>query len=155
MVTFGLHDLLKDPPFSRLDLISCRNLLTYFDCEARRHSLEIFRYALRETGLLFLGSAEPLKKPTHRLSYRVKSLVCTHHEARDKGVFSEGAGEAPLTVSEIRWDTPDPAIPCLSSSESHLEPTQQRISLEGEPVVFTQPSQAGTISCQTVLQLDG
>lgn len=62
MVTFGLHDLLKDPPFSRLDLISCRNLLTYFDCEARRHSLEIFRYALWETGLLFLGSAEPIEE---------------------------------------------------------------------------------------------
>lgn len=41
MVTFGLHDLLKDPPSSHLDLISCRNLLTYFDCEAQRRSLEI------------------------------------------------------------------------------------------------------------------
>jgi two-component system, chemotaxis family, CheB/CheR fusion protein len=60
-VLFALHDLLKDPPFSRIDLISCRNLLIYLDREAQRRAFEIFHFALLETGLLFLGSSESIE----------------------------------------------------------------------------------------------
>lgn len=55
---FARHDVTVDPPFSNLDLISCRNLLIYLDQNAQRHILPIFHYALRPTGLLMLGSAE-------------------------------------------------------------------------------------------------
>jgi two-component system, chemotaxis family, CheB/CheR fusion protein len=58
MVFFGLHDLLKDPPFSNLDLVSCRNLLIYLDPVAQRRTFEIFNFALRENGILFLGPSE-------------------------------------------------------------------------------------------------
>ncbi|WP_218509643.1 chemotaxis protein CheB [Variovorax sp. dw_308] len=57
-VLFAVHDLLRDPPFSRLDLICCRNLLIYLDREAQARALEIFRVALRPGGYLFLGSSE-------------------------------------------------------------------------------------------------
>jgi len=57
-VTFSVHDLLRDPPFSRLDLVCCRNLLIYLDRAAQRQLLETFHFALRPGGLLFLGSAE-------------------------------------------------------------------------------------------------
>ena len=57
-VLFALHDLLKDPPFSRIDLISCRNLLIYLDREAQRRVFEVFHFALLEKGILFLGSSE-------------------------------------------------------------------------------------------------
>jgi two-component system CheB/CheR fusion protein len=57
-VTFSLHNLLRDPPFSRLDLVCCRNLLIYLDRAAQRQVLETFHFALRPGGLLFLGSAE-------------------------------------------------------------------------------------------------
>lgn len=55
---FARHDVTKDPPFSNLDLISCRNLLIYLDQSAQRRVLPVFHYALRPTGLLMLGSAE-------------------------------------------------------------------------------------------------
>jgi len=55
---FSLHDVLQDPPFSRLDLVSCRNLLIYFELEAQQRLLPIFHYALRPGGVLFLGGAE-------------------------------------------------------------------------------------------------
>jgi two-component system CheB/CheR fusion protein len=58
MVVFGKHDLLKDPPFSRLDLVSCRNLLIYLNAEAQRRAFDIFNFALRENGILFLGASE-------------------------------------------------------------------------------------------------
>ena len=60
-VLFALHDLLKDPPFSRIDLISCRNLLIYLDREAQRRVFEIFHFALLEKGMLFLGSSESIE----------------------------------------------------------------------------------------------
>ena len=57
-VLFAEHDLLKDAPFSRLDLISCRNLLIYLEREAQTRAIEIFHFALKPDGMLFLGSAE-------------------------------------------------------------------------------------------------
>jgi two-component system, chemotaxis family, CheB/CheR fusion protein len=57
-VLFAVHNVLQDPPFSRLDLISCRNLLIYLQPKAQERAIETFHYALRTQGLLFLGSAE-------------------------------------------------------------------------------------------------
>jgi two-component system, chemotaxis family, CheB/CheR fusion protein len=55
---FARQDVTRDPPFSRLDLISCRNLLIYLDDVAQRRVLRTFHYALRPHGMLFFGSAE-------------------------------------------------------------------------------------------------
>lgn len=57
-VIFAAHNLLRDPPFSRVDLISCRNVLIYLDRRAQTRVLETFHFALRPGGYLFLGSAE-------------------------------------------------------------------------------------------------
>ena len=58
IVLFAPHDLLKDSPFSRLDLISCRNLLIYLNREAQSRAFDIFHFALRPGGRLFLGTSE-------------------------------------------------------------------------------------------------
>lgn len=58
IVLFALHDLLKDAPFSRLDLVTCRNLLIYLNREAQQRALDIFHFSLRLDGLLFLGASE-------------------------------------------------------------------------------------------------
>jgi two-component system CheB/CheR fusion protein len=50
--------VVRDPPFSRIDLISCRNLLIYFGAEMQNHVLPVFHHALRPDGYLFLGTAE-------------------------------------------------------------------------------------------------
>jgi two-component system CheB/CheR fusion protein len=57
-VLFATHNLLRDPPFSRLDLICCRNLLIYLDQSAQASVLQMFRYALKPGGYLFLGTSE-------------------------------------------------------------------------------------------------
>ncbi len=59
-VSFARHDILGDPPFSRLDLVSCRNLLIYLRREAQKPALDLFHFALREGGFLFLGPSETL-----------------------------------------------------------------------------------------------
>lgn len=63
-VLFALHDLLKDSPFSRLDLVSCRNLFIYLNRDAQHRGFDIFHFALRPRGLLFLGSSESIEEGT-------------------------------------------------------------------------------------------
>ncbi len=58
MVLFAQHDVVLDPPFTRLDLLSCRNLLIYFDATLQRRLLPLYHYSLRTGGLLLLGSSE-------------------------------------------------------------------------------------------------
>jgi two-component system CheB/CheR fusion protein len=77
--TFSTHSVIRDPPFSRLNLISCRNLLIYLDSELQAQVIPAFHYALAPGGILLLGSSEtvtrhdelfePLDK-THRIFRR-------------------------------------------------------------------------------------
>jgi len=78
MIIFAPQNIINDPPFTRLDILSCRNLLIYFPAELQKKLLPLFHYALNPHGLLLLGSAEsagnfgylfePLK--THARLYR-------------------------------------------------------------------------------------
>ncbi|HEU4582462.1 MAG TPA: CheR family methyltransferase [Polyangiaceae bacterium] len=61
---FSPHNLIGDPPFSRLDLISCRNLLIYFGPHLQQKVIPLFHYALRQNGYLFLGPSENIS--THK-----------------------------------------------------------------------------------------
>jgi two-component system CheB/CheR fusion protein len=58
MILFASHNFLKDPPFSRLDLVTCRNVLIYFNQTAQERVMETFHFALKPGGFLFLGSSE-------------------------------------------------------------------------------------------------
>jgi two-component system, chemotaxis family, CheB/CheR fusion protein len=75
-VLFAGHNVLHDPPFSRIDLISCRNLFIYLRSDAQERALETFHYALRPEGMLFLGTSESvgdsgLFLPTDGGSHRI------------------------------------------------------------------------------------
>jgi two-component system CheB/CheR fusion protein len=63
MVLFAAHNLLKDPPFSRIDLVSCRNLLIYLDRELQQQVSSTFHYALNPNGFLLLGTSEMVDNP--------------------------------------------------------------------------------------------
>jgi two-component system CheB/CheR fusion protein len=58
MVRISNHNLIKDPPFSRVDMVVCRNLLIYLNADLQQRLMPVFHYALRPGGWLFLGSAE-------------------------------------------------------------------------------------------------
>ena len=78
-IVFSVHDILVDPPFSRIDFVSCRNLLIYLGADAQEKALAVFRFALKPGGLLLLGSAESvggsddqfsvISKPAHLFRY--------------------------------------------------------------------------------------
>jgi two-component system CheB/CheR fusion protein len=58
MVLFAQHDVILDPPFTKLDILSCRNLLIYFTAELQRRLMPLFHYCLRSGGVLVLGGSE-------------------------------------------------------------------------------------------------
>ncbi len=68
-VIFGRHDLIQDAPISRVNLLTCRNCLMYFNAEAQGRILARFQFALAEDGILFLGKAETLL--THSVRFGV------------------------------------------------------------------------------------
>lgn len=63
VVLFASHSVLKDPPFSRIDLIACRNLLIYLDRELQELACNTFHYALNPDGFLMLGTSETADNP--------------------------------------------------------------------------------------------
>ena len=68
MVIFAPQDIIMDPPFTKLDLISCRNVLIYMTAELQKKLLPIFHYALNPGGLLFLGTSETIGNLTDLFS---------------------------------------------------------------------------------------
>ena len=95
---FSLHNLLRDAPFSKLDLISCRNLLIYLSGELQGRVIPLFHYALVPNGYLFLGTSENVTRHS-RLFLPVDK---THRVFRRRTNHGRQIPEFPLT-------TPDPS----------------------------------------------
>ncbi len=111
---FSSHNLISDPPFGRLDLISCRNLLIYFDAELQRQLIQMLHYALNPGGYLFLGSAENATGVTaaseffriidgpQRIYQRKERLVRSNVEPR----WATGAGQPARGSTQRRLAAP-------------------------------------------------
>ena len=65
LVVFAPQNVIMDPPFTKLDILVCRNLLIYMDAELQKKLLPLFHYSLNPGGILFLGSAESIGSFTH------------------------------------------------------------------------------------------
>jgi two-component system CheB/CheR fusion protein len=97
-VVFTVQDVLADPPFSRLDLVSCRNLLIYLRPEAQAKVISLFHFALREGGALLLGNAETIANSAGRFEVISKSARLYRHIGRSRPGeldFSLGLGDRP------------------------------------------------------------
>ena len=124
-IVFTVQDVLSDPPFSNLDLVSCRNLLIYLQPEEQENVLSLFHFALREGGFLFLGSSENVGKLTSRFEPISKPLR----------IFQRiGAGRAGDTVtpsvaerSRSLWPRASTQIRAVSTG---LEELTRRVLLD-------------------------
>jgi two-component system CheB/CheR fusion protein len=96
LCVFSAHDILRDPPFSRMDLISCRNLLIYFKAQAQAQMFPVFHYALRPHGFLFLGMSESIGRFTDLFAPLDKKHCL--FQARDTGLPTR----MPLIASKWR-----------------------------------------------------
>ncbi len=77
MVVFANHNIIMHPPFTKIDILSCRNLLIYMDTELQRKILGLFYYSINPDGYLVLGSAETLgnsKSSFHINRFKIKNI---------------------------------------------------------------------------------
>jgi two-component system CheB/CheR fusion protein len=72
MCVFAMHNFLKDPPFGKMDLISCRNVLIYMEPYLQKKALTTFHYALNEKGFLLLGKSETISAVPELFAIAVK-----------------------------------------------------------------------------------
>jgi two-component system CheB/CheR fusion protein len=101
-VVFTVQNVLADPPFSRIDLISCRNLLIYLRPEAQAKVAALFHFALREGGILLLGNAETIANADGRFEMISKSERIYRNMGRSR------PGEFGFSMSESVRGPPRP-----------------------------------------------
>lgn len=82
---FAQHNLLSDPPFSRMDFISCRNLLIYLDTPAQKRAIATFHYALNENGFLLLGKSETIGSSLQLFTPGVDKKIKLYIRKKNKG----------------------------------------------------------------------
>jgi two-component system CheB/CheR fusion protein len=112
-ILFAQHDVILDPPFTRLDLIACRNLMIYFDAALQRRILPLFHYSLRLNGLLILGNSETVGRLNHLFAalkpklrlYRNK----THESIRNTDFLLKSF--PPLSILSKELPVPTPQVP--------------------------------------------
>ncbi len=127
-LVFATQNVLKDPPFTKLDLISCRNLLIYLDADAQRRMLALFHYALKPDGVLFLGPSESVTSLDDGFApiekrwkiYRRKPAVPTSADiAQFPSAYAVGRFDQTIVPTE-RTAAPAPTAPLSSVIERTL-----------------------------------
>ena len=108
LCVFARHDLAKDPPFSRLDLISCRNVLIYMGPALQKRVLSTFQYALKPGGFLFLGNSESISDYSgaftaedrrHRIFLRKPAAAASRELRLGRGLPARAGRRAAQRVS--------------------------------------------------------
>ncbi len=117
-VVFAVQDLLSDPPFSRVDLISCRNLMIYLGQEAQAKAVSLFHFALKTGGVLLLGTAETVGEADDRFKLIDKDARLYRH------VGHRRPGELSFTAAAT--DGPRPGRP----SDPARIPSRQSVLAE-------------------------
>jgi two-component system CheB/CheR fusion protein len=113
MCVFSTHSVVKHPPFSKLDLVSCRNLFIYLDSDIQDRLMRTFHYALRPGGTLFLGMSESVTRATklfgirdkkHRIFERREVVGTVLPTFSTSGGASETASAAGASANDSRID---------------------------------------------------
>ncbi|CAA9368841.1 MAG: Multidomain signal transduction protein including CheB-like methylesterase, CheR-like methyltransferase and BaeS-like histidine kinase [uncultured Gemmatimonadetes bacterium] len=125
-VIFGRHDLAQDAPMSHLDLLTCRNVLMYFNSEVQGRILARFHFALQPEGLLFLGRAEMIR--AHASLFTAANLGARVFRRAPSGVrervfmLGRGVGQNRPSPSAQQLELRDAALDALPSAQLVVGP---------------------------------
>lgn len=143
-VIFASHNIISDPPFIKLNLICCRNLLIYFTAELQKKILLLFSYALLPHGILFLGTSESLHTNEELFSVRDAKWKIFEHTKTTPHIPGSTAVIRPPPVSccgdtqgiqkEVQENLPDHIRTFLLK---HYTPSSVLITKEGDIVYFS------------------
>jgi two-component system CheB/CheR fusion protein len=117
LLVFSEQDVLQDPPFSKLDLISCRNLLIYMNGDLQKKLIPLFHYALNPTGVLFLGTSETVGEFTTLFATLERKWKLYQHKED-----IPGAARPALAAF----------VPPFSEATTHLRPLRTESRDEGK-----------------------
>ena len=112
MVTFAQQNVVMDPPFTKLDILVCRNLLIYLTTELQKQLMSLFHYSLKPDGLLFLGSSETTGPQTDLFS---ATKIGAKHFSRNKLAFQNTLLTFPTSLTSN--------YPASLQQESHMRTT--------------------------------
>ncbi|QDU98972.1 chemotaxis protein CheB [Lignipirellula cremea] len=133
LVVFAPHNLLGDPPFSRLDLITCRNLLIYLQRKAQRDVIDLFHYALSPNGFLVLGASETVDAPE---LFRLEEKKQCIYQKRNVPGPEPRLPVFPL--SQIQWAS-EPASGLASESIAYGPLHQRMVEQFAPPSLLISP----------------
>ncbi len=145
---FSRHNLAHDPPFSHLDLVSCRNVLIYMDAALQRRILPILHYSLSPAGILFLGSSETVGQFTDLFD-----AVDTKHR-----IFSKKAASAPISMDFTPFTGGAGQIRRLGREESGAPMwSALDVQREADRIVLSRFAPVGVVvdEAMTVIQFRG
>ncbi|WP_424362883.1 chemotaxis protein CheB [Methylocystis parvus] len=156
LILFASHSALKDPPFIKIDLVSCRNLLIYMQRELQRQLCALFHYALKPNGYVFLGSAETIdaaqslfvpvdrdariylsigqaEKVTPPLPHLTSDFATIEHRPAQPVVAEPAVGVGHAHASALEKNAPPSVLVDSASKILHLSPNVGRFfrPLEG------------------------
>jgi two-component system, chemotaxis family, CheB/CheR fusion protein len=117
---FSTHSVIKDPPFSKLDLVVCRNLMIYLNAALQEKVLRTFHYALGWNSVLFLGTSESIGRQTN-----LYGVVDKKHRIYRRRETSTALPGFPLVAARFPPDVALAAIP--AASESNVEKSARRV----------------------------
>jgi two-component system CheB/CheR fusion protein len=125
MVIFAPQNLIADPPFTKLDLLSCRNLLIYLGANLQERLVPIFHYALKPGGILFLGSAESLGESKNLFGPLDKKWKIFRRKEVAAGTY---VPEFPAALRFAEVDTPASDVSAPQASPTLAAPNIARIA---------------------------
>jgi two-component system CheB/CheR fusion protein len=149
VVVFGLQNIFSDPPFSRVDAVSCRNLLIYLDVELQKKAILLFHFALRPNGYLFLGGAETIGSREDlftglskkwRIYRRIGTTPHKQLDVRFAPISTKHGGAATLPVRPLAALTPI-AVMAQQLILDRFAPAAVLVNSKYEAVYFCGPTE--------------
>ncbi|MDO8907993.1 MAG: chemotaxis protein CheB [Pseudohongiella sp.] len=131
MVLFAQHDVVLDPPFTKLDLLICRNLLIYFDPMLQRKLLPLFHYSLRSGGLLLLGNSETTGRYNNLfVPEQSKLRFYLRQDAAEAGGSAFLLNSVPPLVKSAKDFSPMPTSKSFSEVSDNLQTAADHLLLQ-------------------------
>ncbi|MDD4335445.1 MAG: chemotaxis protein CheB, partial [Desulfotomaculaceae bacterium] len=137
MCVFARQDMANDPPFSRLDLISCRNAIIYFGRAMQKKIFPTFHYALNQKGFLFLGSSESVGAFSNLFNL----------EDKKHKIYSKKAVHTPIITELAAADYAAATVECheKTSKISHAVEPKFKVLEEANRIILNQYTPAGVV----------
>jgi PAS domain S-box-containing protein len=132
-IVFARQDLTRDPPFSKLDLVSCRNVLIYLGSVLQKKAVSVFHYALKPSGMLLMGSSETLGGYTHMFSVLDKRYR----------IFVKRPGPSRAEL-DLPFEHAVAALPGTSKTQAPVHP-EQDLQREVDRILLAHYAPAGVV----------